>query len=60
MLQKTTPEEGALQSIRTTLVLVSKAPLSVNPSCEHNPRTTPSSASISLGLVSVGSKEYMQ
>lgn len=59
MLQKTTPEEGALP-IRTTLVLVSKAPLSVNPSCEHNPRTTPSSASISLGLVSVGSKEYMQ
>jgi hypothetical protein len=31
MLQGTTPEEGALQSVRTTRVLVSKVPGSVNP-----------------------------
>jgi len=31
MLQGTAPEEGALQSVRTTRVLVSKAPGSVNP-----------------------------
>ena len=38
MLQETAPEEGALQSVRTTRVLVSKAPGSVNPfifPCTH-------------------------
>ena len=44
MLQGTAPEEGALQSVRTTRVLVSKAPWSVNPFllllCERDPSTT--------------------
>ncbi len=43
MLQGTAPEEGALQSVRITRVLVSKAPWSVNPFllllCECDPST---------------------
>lgn len=57
MLQRTAPEEGALQSVRTTLVLVSKVSWSVNPSCGCNLRHPVSSDSISIGLVLIGARE---
>jgi len=44
MLQGTAPEEGAMQSVRTTHVLVSKAPWSVNPFLLHLRERDPSKA----------------
>jgi hypothetical protein len=49
--------KGAQQSVRTTLVLVSKVSGAVNPTRRCNQHHPVSSDSISIGLVSIGARE---